>query len=166
MRHHPLKSPLSLMNHCKKAGAWLSFVWLVILVSAISGCSTPDFQPTDTISDKSDKSEPVLLREGDVVKITFPGAPNLNASQQIRRDGKITLQLIGEVTAAGKTRAALEAELLELYKPQLVTKEITVTVESSSFDVYVTGAVLKPGKVITSRPLTALEAIMEAGGPD
>jgi polysaccharide biosynthesis/export protein len=138
------------------------------LLAAFSGCSTngPDSQPTDSITTKTDKPEPILLREGDVLKITFPGAPNLNTTQQIRRDGKITLPLVSDVYAAGKTRQQLEAELLDLYKSQLVTKEVTVTVESSSFDVYVTGAVLRPGKVISSRPLTALEAIMEAGGPD
>jgi protein involved in polysaccharide export with SLBB domain len=30
----------------------------------------------------------------------------------------------------------------------------------------VTGAVLRPGKVTSDHPLSALEAIMEAGGPD
>jgi polysaccharide export outer membrane protein len=151
-----------------KSNLWFVLVCWFGFLAAFSGCSTnnPDYEPTDSVTNKVDKSEPILLREGDVLKIAFPGAPNLNTTQQIRRDGKITLPLVGDVFAAGKTRPALEAELLDLYKPQLVTKEVTVTVESSSFDVYVTGAVLRPGKVISSRPLTALEAIMEAGGPD
>jgi polysaccharide export outer membrane protein len=34
------------------------------------------------------------------------------------------------------------------------------------FWVYVTGAVLKPGRVEANRPMTALEAVMEAGGFD
>ena len=37
---------------------------------------------------------------------------------------------------------------------------------SSSFPVFVTGAVLKPGKIVSDHSMTALEAIMEAGGPD
>ncbi len=151
-----------------KSTLWFVLICWIGLLAAFPGCGTngPDYQPTDTITNKTDKPEPILLREGDVLKTTLPGAPNLNTTQQIRRDGKITLPLVGDVFAAGKTRQELEAELLDLYKPQLVTKEVTVTVESSSFDVYVTGAVLRPGKVISSRPLTALEAIMEAGGPD
>jgi protein involved in polysaccharide export with SLBB domain len=43
---------------------------------------------------------------------------------------------------------------------------VTVEVESSSFPVYVTGAVLRPGKITSDHPITALEAIMEAGGFD
>jgi polysaccharide export outer membrane protein len=53
-----------------------------------------------------------------------------------------------------------------LYGPQLQTKEVTVAVESSAFPIYVTGAVLRPGKILSDRPLTALQAIMEAGGFD
>ena len=111
-------------------------------------------------------AESLVLREGDAVRITFPGAPNLNALQPIRRDGKISLQLVGEVQAAGKTPSALEKELIDLYGPQLQVKEISVNIESSAFPVYVTGAVLRPGKILSDRPMNALEAIMEAGGFD
>ena len=106
------------------------------------------------------------LREGDILKISFPGSPNLNSVQQIRTDGKITLPLIGEVDAAGLTPGALQKKLMDLYAPQLSTKEVTVEVQSSSFPVYVTGAVLRPGKISSDHPITALEAVMEAGGFD
>jgi polysaccharide export outer membrane protein len=56
--------------------------------------------------------------------------------------------------------------LIKVYGPQLQTKEVSVAVQSSAFPVYVTGAVLRPGKILSDRPLTALEAIMEAGGFD
>jgi len=111
-------------------------------------------------------SESLVLREGDTVRISFPGAPNLDTVQQIRRDGKIALKLVGEFQAVGLTPSAMEKELIKLYGPQLQTKEVTVTLESSAFAIYVTGAVLRPGKIISDRPLSALEAIMEAGGFD
>jgi len=57
----------------------------------------------------------------------------------------------------------LEKELVKLYAPQLVTKEVTVALESSAFLVYVTGAVTRPGKMVSDRPLTALEAVLDAG---
>src|SRR5437016_2239304 len=102
-----------------------------------------------------------------MVLIHFPGAPNLNTTPQpIRRDGRLALPLIGEVQAAGLTPSAMEQELIKLYGPQLQVKEVSVTVESSAFPIYVTGAVLRPGKIISDRPLTALEGIMEAGGFD
>jgi len=111
-------------------------------------------------------SNAIVLREGDVVKVVFPAAPNLNTTQQIRRDGKIALPLVGELTAAGATLTELEGAILKLYASQLVSKEVNVTLESSFFPVFVTGAVVRPGKIMADRPLTALEAIMEAGGFD
>jgi polysaccharide export outer membrane protein len=90
----------------------------------------------------------------------------MDTTQQIRRDGKINLYLVGEVTAANRSPADLEKELLELYSSQLVAKEVRVTVVSSAFAVFVTGAVMHPGKLTPERSLTAFEAIMEAGGFD
>jgi polysaccharide export outer membrane protein len=109
-------------------------------------------------------SEMIILREGDVLKITFPGSANLDTAQPIRRDGKLNLPLVGEVEAAGLTPDDLQKKLVTLYASQISSKEITVQVQSSSFPVFVTGSVVKPGKVLSDHPMTALEAVMEAGG--
>jgi polysaccharide export outer membrane protein len=112
-------------------------------------------------------NESLTLREGDVLKVSFPGSPTLDTTQEIRRDGKINLPLgVGDVDAAGMTPAALEKKLEDLYAPQLSSKQVMVQVESSSFPFYVTGMVLHPGKILTDHPITVLEAVMEAGGFD
>lgn len=143
---------------------------LAVVALASSGCSTTDqygdFKGIYDATNRPPNAESLLLREGDTLRITFPGAPNLNANPQIRRDGKINLSLVGEVLAAGITPAELEKQLVKLYADQLLNKEVNVSVESSSFPVFVTGAVLRPGRVNSQRPITALEAIMEAGGFD
>ena len=126
--------------------------------------TTPRF--TNLEENQGKLPDPIVLREGDSVRISFPGAPNLNTVQQIKRDGRIALQLVGEVQAAGLTAKQLETELLKLYGPQLQTKEVTVAVENSTFTVYVTGAVLRPGKITPDRPISVLEAVLEAGGFD
>ena len=107
---------------------------------------------------------PNYLTAGDVVKITFPAAPELNQSQKIGTDGTLSLPLVGEVHAAGKSPGELQRELSSLYKPQLQDSEVTVAVEARAIPVVISGAVQKPGKIIFERPATILEAIMEAGG--
>jgi polysaccharide biosynthesis/export protein len=109
---------------------------------------------------------PQTLQPGDVVHLSFPGATSLDDTQQIRRDGKLNLKVVGEVEAMGKTPAEFEKELTALYSTQLVTKEVKVTVISSSFSVFVSGSVLHPGKIQPDHAITAFEAIMEAGGFD
>ncbi len=120
--------------------------------------SQPDSQGAQT-----NKPAQLLLREGDVLRISFPGAPTLNTVQQIRRDGNITLPMVGEFKAAGLAPSEAEKELVKLYDPHLLVKEVTVAVESAVFAVYVTGAVLRPGKIMSDRPISAMEAVVEAG---
>lgn len=132
-----------------------------------AGCETNKTHSTSNSSLPPKDSKDIILSEADVLKVTFPGASTLDTVQTIRRDGKITLPLVGEVVAAGKTPADFEKELVELFKDQLVSsKQIIVTVQSSSFPVFVTGAVQKPGKILSNHPMTVLEAIMESGGFD
>ena len=133
---------------------------------AFTGCQTPGPKFKGAGAPSANPPEAITLREGDVLKITFPGAPNLDTTQAIRADGKLVLPVVGEITVAGMTPAELEKDLINRYSSQLLSKEVRVAVESSSFVVYVTGAVLRPGKISSNHSLSALEAIMEAGGPD
>jgi polysaccharide export outer membrane protein len=135
---------------------------LVCAAVLLSGCATE----TPLFDEDMAPFGSVKLTEGDTVVITFPGSTTLNTKQKIRRDGKIDLQLVGEVQAAGKTPHELEEELLKLYGPQLVLKQVTVSLDSSSYPVFVSGSVMHPGKIQAERPIDVLEAIMEAGGPD
>jgi polysaccharide export outer membrane protein len=153
--------------------ALLPFAFMA--ASLLAGCgnqssfdpsNSPKTQGAQTGQLTGKSNESINLREGDVLKIIFPGSPTLDSTQVIRRDGKINLPLVGDVDAAGMTPTALEKKLVELYAPQLSSKQVTVQVESSSFPFYVTGMVQHPGKILTDHPITALEAVMEAGGFD
>jgi polysaccharide export outer membrane protein len=124
-----------------------------------AGCTTTK-NPTHPLVSET----PNFLNAGDVIKITFPGAPELNQTQKVGTDGALTLPLIGEVHAAGKSPGQLQNELATLYKPQLQDNEVLVTVETRAVPVVVSGAVQHPGKIVFERPATLLEAIMEAGG--
>lgn len=152
----------------------LCFALLVVVTGCQSEATTPHFKElADQMPVRPDPNQPkplhsesIVLREGDTLKITFLGSPNLNTTQTIRRDGKLDLYLVGEVSAAGLTPAELEKELKKRYKDQIIVNDITVAVESDSITVYVSGAVMHPQKVLSNHPITVLEAVMEAGGPD
>jgi len=107
-----------------------------------------------------------VLTEGDTIRVAFEADTNLTTVAKVQLDGTVTLPLIGAVKAAGLTPEQLRADLMKRYEKLLSINELTVAVLASSASVYVSGAVLKPGRIPLDRPMTALEAIMEAGGFD
>lgn len=143
------------------------------VLTAAAGCQSDSQSSKAAIqaaalvsSDSANTGKSMLLQEGDVLKIDFPGDPTINTVVTVRRDGKVSLPLVGEYEAAGKTPAMMETELKKMYSPQLVNNELSVNVQSSAFVVYIMGAVARPGKLVSDRPLTVLQALIESGLDD
>jgi polysaccharide export outer membrane protein len=157
VKSHPSPAPSSDTSVAAPANSAAS------ATSAATTTPTAPAAPEASSAPAADNSPSMVLREGDTVRISFPGAPSLDTVQTIRRDGKITLDMVGEMKAAGLTALELQKQLLKAYYDQLVVKEVTVTVQTSAFVVYVTGAVLRPGKLVSDRVETPLEAVIEAG---
>jgi protein involved in polysaccharide export with SLBB domain len=107
----------------------------------------------------------VSLAPGDSIEVKFFYTPELNEVQTVRPDGNIALLLVGEVRAEGKTPAELQDELVKRYSSQLRNPQVTVIVRSlEGRRVYVGGEVKTPGVIPMPGQLTAMEAIMQAGG--
>jgi polysaccharide export outer membrane protein len=120
---------------------------------------------TDKLS--SQPLEPLIVTLGpdDVIDVKFLYWPELDETQTVRPDGKISLQLIDDVQVAGLTPKRLDDELTKLYEGQIKDPVITVIVRSLvNRRVYVAGAVKSPGLVPIRGSMTALEAVMSAGG--
>ena len=83
----------------------------------------------------------------DKLTVTVFQVPDLNASVQVSESGQITLPLLGQVTAAGKTAAQLQADIAgQLGAKYLQSPQVTVAVqEMLSQQVTIEGAVTKPG---------------------
>ena len=106
----------------------------------------------------------VRLSPGDTIKVAFAEESDLDQTEKIRRDGKISLPLIGEVTAAGKRVIDFQHELVSRYEGRLDNPEVLVLLESGSGSVIVSGFANKPGTFAFDRPKTVYQVIMEAGG--
>ncbi len=104
------------------------------------------------------------LAAGDEVKVSFSGAPDLNLKQKIQVNGNLSLPTIGDVRAVGKSISGFQSELTARYQPHFQDPTVVVSVENAAAGVYVSGEVLRPGKIPLDRPMTALEAVMECGG--
>lgn len=105
------------------------------------------------------------LMQGDVVEIRFFFNPELNESVTIRPDGRVSLQLAGEIVLAGKTIAEASSEIEKLYEKEIRTPRVSIQVRGfGAQKVFVTGEVLRPGPITLPGTITVLQAISEAGG--
>ena len=138
----------------------LLFAFLVFAALACGGCQSP----LPPLPNPPGPHTAVRLSPGDVIKLSFAEESDLDQTQKIRRDGKITLPFLGDVTAAGKRVIDLQGELTRRYKEYLENPEVLVTLESGSANVIISGFASRPGKLVFDRPTTVYQAIMEAGG--
>jgi polysaccharide export outer membrane protein len=89
----------------------------------------------------------------------------MSAEVIVRPDGKISLPLLNEVVAAGKTPAQLHDELVDESRRYVEDANITVVVlQINSRRVFITGEVNKPGPYPLAGPTTVLQLIAMAGG--
>jgi polysaccharide export outer membrane protein len=106
-----------------------------------------------------------VIGTDDVLQIVFWREKELSGDVVVRPDGRISLPLLNDVVAAGRTpeelRDALVAEASQFFgnpNPTVVVKEIR------SRKVFITGAVEKPGPYIVTAPTSVLQLISMAGG--
>ena len=125
----------------------------------------PSPTPVGT-SGTSNAAPDYRLAPGDKLRIEVYKDSQLSQSLQIRPDGKITLPLLGDMTAAGRTslelRDAISSSLNDYITDPVVT---VIVVETTPQVVYVTGEVNHPGALpIPSGHITILQALAMAGG--
>jgi polysaccharide export outer membrane protein len=141
------------------SSSWL-FALLVFAALACGGCQTP----LPPLPNPPGPKTTVRLSPGDTLKFSFAEESDLDQTQKIRRDGKVSLPYLGEVTAAGKRIIDFQHQLVGRYEDHLDNPEVLVTLENSVPGVIVSGFANKPGNIELDRPKTVYQVIMEAGG--
>lgn len=106
-----------------------------------------------------------VIGAGDVLTVMFYGDKEMTSDVKVRPDGKITLQLINDVAAAGLTPEALRQRVTEESKRLFENPSITVVVkEINSRSINVMGEVGKQGPQPLLGPMSIAQALTNAGG--
>ena len=143
---------------------------LIVLSFFLVACSSPAPKVLAPIGDQKAYSlEPYKIGVGDAIQIAVWGNDKLSVSVPVRPDGKVSMSLIGDVLAAGKTTEQLSsdisAKLLNFIKSPQVTVIVT-NPSSSDFQhrVRVTGAVRSPQSIAYRKGMTVMDLVLMAGG--
>ena len=134
----------------------IAFLTLLMLVIALSGA----FAQGD-----SEVAGDYRIGAGDVLQIVVWGNDQLSTSLPVRPDGMISLPLLNDVRASGRTPMELRGVLAERLGEFVSAPQVTVIVTSvSSFKVSVLGNVRSPGRISLNEPTTVLDVIAMVGG--
>ena len=132
-------------------------------------------QAQDSTSDQPSESAPsgdgepfYRIGTADVLTVDVRGEPELTADYTVRPDGRISMPLVGELEAVGKTPEALGAEI-EARLGQFLTDpraSVTVSQATGTFAdrIRIIGGALAPRSLPYSKGMTALDAVLSIGG--
>src|SRR5918911_5037577 len=110
-------------------------------------------------------TEEYRVGAGDKLRVEVYKDPQLSQSVQVRPDGKITLPLVGDLEATGRTPLELRDIIAKSLKEYITNPTVTViVVEAVASQVYVMGEVTRPGPMQLHGPTTILQALAMAGG--
>lgn len=129
-------------------------------VQAVSRTSFPEIG----FSDWSDDEPEYVLYPGDEIEIATPTAVELTRTQRIGPDGRVSLPLVGQLMAADRTIAELEADASTAFASQLRRPTVEVTLKTAGpIRVWVGGEVRTPGMIEMTGDLDAYQAVIQAG---
>ena len=101
----------------------------------------------------------------DVLYIRVWREPDFTEAVGVRPDGKVTMNLIHDVQAAGLTPERLAAQLTEILSEYINKPEVTVSVVQVNSKKYtITGEVNRPGVFPLVVPTRVFDALGNAGG--
>lgn len=138
----------------------LALFLAVVQVSA-GGCLQQDVQYKGMTVPPTE----FLIGPEDVLVVTVWRNQELSKEVIVRPDGKISLPLLGDITAAGLTAQALSKHVADGLAEYMSTPTVSVQVkEINSYHIFVVGEVGRPGKIVLKSFTSVLQGISYAGG--
>ena len=148
----------------------LRFLATVGLAGALTACATGgSTEPPPKVDSATQAVNTYLIGVDDQLQVTVWHNPDLSVSVPVRPDGKITVPLIGDVEAGGKTTADVSTEISSKLSSFIRDPQVAVILTALRSHEYlsrvrVTGAVRSPISIPYRQGMTVLDAVLAAGG--
>ena len=139
---------------------------LLVLLSGCGGTVRYDY---DYSKEPDPRRTEYVIGVADHLSIRVWKNPDLSTEATVRPDGTITMQLIGDLTADGKTPSQLKDEITKQLGRFVRDEGAVVTISITGVNSYsftVAGNVERAGVYTSQKYVTVLEAMQLAGGPN
>lgn len=141
-------------------------VGLVLLAAAVSACggsARPPVTPVET-----SRAPEYVIGPGDNLQVAVYRMPELSATLPVRPDGRLSLPLIPDIQAAGKTPTQLakevEAQLRQYVREPTVSVMVTSFTGMPNLQVRIIGEAAQPMAIPYVEGMTVLDVVIRAGG--
>jgi polysaccharide export outer membrane protein len=136
---------------------WFGLFFLLL----IAGCGGPNIAETVTIPEP----EPYRLDSGDLLRITVFGQEEMTGEYAVDGAGFISLPLLAQVQARGRTAEELEEEISQRLRSQSLLVNPSVNIQILTYrPFFILGQVAHPGQYAYVEGMTVLTAVAMAGG--
>ncbi|MFA7322651.1 MAG: XrtA/PEP-CTERM system exopolysaccharide export protein [Dokdonella sp.] len=145
----------------------LSVGALVLLLAACA--SGPQPGSTPRINPEAQAVDAYRIGVDDVIRVAVWQNPDLDVTVPVRPDGRISVPLVGDVEAGGRTPEEVSIEIKTALEKFVRNPQVTVIIDQLRSHEYlsrvrVTGAVRTPISVPYRQGMTILDAVLAAGG--
>jgi len=154
-----------------RATSWCALIWVGSALFHLSEASESKLEPARPVaaavapSQDAGPSLAYTIGPGDLIHILVWKEPDFSGEFAVRFDGRITLPLLGDVLAAGKTPPKLSAELEQELRRFIEVPQVTTTIaQALSARYFVIGKVNSQGAFPYIGPIRAVQALALAGG--
>jgi polysaccharide export outer membrane protein len=138
---------------------------LLLYTGLVTGCGATAY---DYSREPDPRKGEFVIGASDVLHITVWKNAELTGDARVRPDGTITMPLVGDIVAAGRTPSALKQEITRKLGAFIKTDEsavVSVAVSDvNSYRFTVSGNVEHAGVLLSKYYVTASEAVAMAGG--
>lgn len=145
----------------------------LLLFAFIAGCAKPALQgnagPGQAETDTTVSEREYRIGVDDQLQVNVWRNPELSVTMPVRPDGMISMPLIGDVQAGGRTPPEVASEIRERLSEYVRDPNVTVIITELRNSEYisrirVTGAVQTPSSIAHRQGMTVLDAVLQAGG--
>ena len=141
------------------------FVLIALLIVASTVATHAQPARTQAPALKASTEERYTLHAGDVLDVQFRYTPEFNQTVTVQPDGYISLEVGGDLKVGGRTLQQVRTLILAKARERLEAPEVIVVLkEFQKPYIVVAGEVNQPGKIELREKLTAIQAVLLAGG--
>jgi polysaccharide export outer membrane protein len=136
---------------------------LIVALAVVANAQTS--AKTQAPALRAPTEERYVLHAGDVLDMQYRYTPEFNQSVTVQPDGYISLEIGGDLRVGGRTVQQVRALVLAKARARLESPELTVILkEFQKPYIVVAGEVNQPGRIELREKLTAVQAVLLAGG--